>query len=443
MQLNASYNSILKIAAPIMLFQLVQNIIGFTDTIFLGRVGVVEFNACGISSMFYLVLMMLGYGLSRGGQILIARRAGENEPQKVGLVTDHLIIVEMLMALVIFIILYTSAPYILSLFIQTPEILEAGLIYLDYRSYGIFFSVWAFSLLAFYAGIGKTKIIVYTTCVMAFFNIFLNYGLIFGAFGLPKMGIGGAGLASTIAEGASGLFGLLYLLQDPLRKKFHVFTFKGIRKDLIIRMVNLSAPLVIQFLVGLGGWFVFFTFIENMGENALAVSIVLKWLYQFIGIPAWSIASSINSVASNLVGQQDFENTSLSIKRAILMSIVFTTALASLLFVMPNTLASIFTKDADIINLTVEMLPLLFVISLTCACSSVLFNGIVGVGATTISLIIEIIGVVAYLAYAYTIINVLDGGLTLAWFSEIIYWTILFGFGVVYLKKGSWKKQSL
>lgn len=443
MQLTASYKSILKIAGPLMLFQLVQNIIGFTDTIFLGRVGVTEFNACGISSMFYLVLMMLGYGLSRGGQILIARRAGENNYEKVGLVTDHLVIVEMIMATIIFLLLFFCAPFLLSLFIQTPEILEAGLIYLDYRSYGIFFSVWGFAMLAFYAGIGKTKIIVYITLVMATFNIFLNYALIFGAFGFPQMGIGGAGLASTIAEGASGLFGLIYLLLDKTIKQYKVFEFKGIKKELIVKMLVLSAPLVIQFLIGLGGWFVFFTFIENMGAAALAVSIVVKWLYQFIGIPAWSIASAINSVASNLVGQKAFEDTSLSIKRAIFMSIMLTGFLASIVFIFPNQLAGIFTTDTNVIAQTIEMLPLLFVISMFCAASTVIFNGLVGVGATNISLLIETVGVISYLSYAYIIINWMNGGLVLAWCSEIIYWSILLIFSIWYMKLGKWKKSEI
>lgn len=443
MQLTASYNSILRIAAPLMLFQLVQNIIGFTDTVFLGRVGVVEFNACGISSMFYLVLMMLGYGLSRGGQILIARRVGENNNEKVGIVTDHLIIVETIMAAVIFVLLFTLSPHILSLFIQSPDILSAGLDYLNYRSYGIFFSVWGFSLLAFYAGIGRTKIIVYITLIMALFNIFLNYSLIFGSFGFPEMGIKGAGLASTIAEGASGIFGLIYLLNDPIRKKYHVFKFDKIKKELIWKMTKISAPLVLQFLVGLGGWFVFFTFIENMGETALAVSIVLKWLYQFIGIPAWSIASAINSVASNLVGQKAFEATKLSIKRSVGMSVVFTILLGSLLFIFPSYVVGIFTNNSDIIFQATEMLPLLFVICIFCAVSSVFFNGLIGVGATDISLYIEVFGVIFYLSYAYLIINVLNGGLTLAWCSEIIYWFILIVFSFLYFKFGKWREQEV
>ena len=205
-------------------------------------------------------------------------------------------------------------------------------------------------------------------------------------------------------------------------------------------MIKLSTPLVIQFLIGLGGWFVFFTFIENMGEAALAVSIVLKWLYQFIGIPAWSIASSINSVASNLVGQKDFDATVLSIKRSVLLSIFFTILVSLLLLIVPSYIVGVFTTSENIINLAVSMMPLLVFISLCSAVSSVLFNGLIGVGSTKTSLVIEIVGVFSYLTYAYLVVNIFNGSLSLVWCSEILYWTILLVFSLLYFKYGSWRE---
>lgn len=441
MQLQANYRSLLSIALPLALFQLVQNIIGFTDTVFLGRVGVVEFNACGIASMFYLVLMMVGYGLSRGAQILIARRAGEGDYRTLGLVADHLLVIEGLMAVGLFVITRFASRWLLPLFIQSDEILAAAFQYLDYRAYGIFFSLWGFVLLAIYSGVGRTKIITYVTFVLASVNIFLNYGLIFGAFGLPQMGIAGAGLASTIAELVSGLVGLAYLLRDPMRQQLNLFQFKDIQWRLVRRLWRVSMPLVVQFLVGLGGWFVFFTFIENLGATALAVSIVLKWIYQFFAIPSWSIASAVNSVASNLVGQRNFVATLTSIRRATQLSIATTLVPVALLYVFAQPIASIFTDNLDIVAGTVDMIPLIIGIITTCSVGAVAFNGLIGVGATRVSMICEVVGVALYLIYAYSIINYFNAGLGLVWCAELIYWTVLFFFSVIYLLRGRWQSN--
>ncbi|MGB0932516.1 MAG: MATE family efflux transporter, partial [Chitinophagales bacterium] len=96
MQLKATYGSIWRIAYPIILGSLAPNVIGLMDTIFLGRVGEIEQGACGLISLYYLIPVMLGLGLSRGAQILIARRAGEEKHERIGLITGNLLFMELI-----------------------------------------------------------------------------------------------------------------------------------------------------------------------------------------------------------------------------------------------------------------------------------------------------------------------------------------------------------
>lgn len=443
MELKPTYKNIWGIAAPIMLFQFVQNAIGFTDTIFLGRVGLVEMSACGIISIYYLIFVMIGFGISRGAQILIARRAGEKRYDEIGNVTDHLFVFEMSMAVFLFAFLHLASSYIVPFFIQSPEILNAGWEYLGYRSYGIFFSLFAFVLLALYSGIGTTKAITYVTVTLAIVNIILNYTLIFGKFGLPEMGIAGAGLASAIAEGVSAIVGLIYLFFDPLRKKLGLFKFKKIDGELIKRMTSLSIPLVFQFLVGLGGWFIFFTFLENLGEQALAISVVLRWLYSFFMIPGMGAASSVNTLVSNSMGQEQYSQAILGMKRSVFFSFIGTILLVAVLFIFPEYISNIFTDDIGIIEETPKYYSVLALILLFSSISSVVFNGLMGTGATAISLFIQLIAVVLYLSYAYMIINVYEKGLGYAWFSESLYWALLLLFTMIYFYIGNWKQKRL
>lgn len=72
------------IAYPILISLLMENMIGLTDTAFLGRVGEVELGASALGSVYYLVIFMLGFGFGIGAQILIARRNGEKAYALIG-----------------------------------------------------------------------------------------------------------------------------------------------------------------------------------------------------------------------------------------------------------------------------------------------------------------------------------------------------------------------
>ncbi|HQV00999.1 MAG TPA: MATE family efflux transporter, partial [Bacteroidia bacterium] len=92
MKVTTTYNQILKIALPITLGGVAQTILNLTDTAFLARVGEVELGAAAIGGVFYFVLVMLGYALGTGAQIIISRRAGEGNTGAIGIVFDHTLI---------------------------------------------------------------------------------------------------------------------------------------------------------------------------------------------------------------------------------------------------------------------------------------------------------------------------------------------------------------
>ncbi len=438
MELKPTYGNIFKIAMPIILFQLAQNVIGFTDTIFLGRVGELEMGAVVLFSVFYLVMQMIGYGISRGGQILIARRAGENKFKEIGQIVDNLFVVQMVIGLLLFLFLKFGLEYFLPWFIHTPEVYEAGLDYLGYRAYGLPFSFFAFVFLSLYTGIGQTRIITVITVMLAGVNIILDYVLIFGAFGAPVMGIGGAGLASAIAEIVSGLFGIGYVIFDKKLIPFEIFRFRDVSTKFMKKLMEISTPIALQYIIGLGGWFIFFTFIENMGQRALAISGILKQLYTFYSIPAWGLGTAANSIVSNLLGMNSVRGAIDSIKRTTVLSIGMTAALMLTIFFVPDWMISIFRNEPELIDATMKVVYILAPILFACAVSSILFNAVMGTGATRKSLVIEIVSVILYLAYAFVIVNVFGKGLTWVWMSEFVYWFTLAIGAYMYLRKAKW-----
>ncbi|MDA7501831.1 MATE family efflux transporter [Chitinophagales bacterium] len=443
MNIKPTYWRIFSIAGPIMLFMFVQNLIALTDMIFLGRVGIVEYSACGLMSTFYLFLLMIGFGISRGAQILIARRVARKNYDAVGKIVDQLFIIEMGLALLLFLFVQFASQYVLPLFVQDNAIYLAGWEYLDWRSYGIFFSLFGFVLLALYSGIGNVTVIIYVAIVMAISNIFLNYSLIFGAWGFPAMGIAGAGLASSIAEGLAAVVGIIYIARDSWRTKLNLFKFKSLPTKTLRRLTEISTPLVLQNMVGVGGWFAFIAFIENMGQNALAISVTIKGVYTFFSIPSWGLASAVNSVVSNLIGQGKYKGALLGIRKAVILSVVSTAACCLLLVFFPEWVTSIFSDVPEIITGSAKLLWLLIVILMCCSISVVVHNFLMGAGAVKEALYIETISIFIYMVYAYSVINHYDKGLSWAWASELVYWGLLLIFTWLYLRRGTWRNHEL
>lgn len=79
-----SYRNIWKVAYPILISLVMEQMIGLTDTAFLGRVGEVELGASAIAIVYYMVLFMIGFGFSIGAQIIIGRRNGEGRFKETG-----------------------------------------------------------------------------------------------------------------------------------------------------------------------------------------------------------------------------------------------------------------------------------------------------------------------------------------------------------------------
>ncbi|HRI29223.1 MAG TPA: MATE family efflux transporter, partial [Chitinophagales bacterium] len=273
MQIRATYKDIWALAYPIILANFAQNVISLTDIVFLGRVDEILQGACGLISTYFFIMVTIGLAFSRGGQILIARRSGQQQYNDIGRITLNLTYAQLILATVLFLFLKFTSPYVLKLFISSPAIYNASLDYLVYRPYGLFFSFFGFVLMALYTSIGRTRIIAAITGVLCLTNIGLNYVFIFGKLGVEPMGIKGAALASTLSEVVAFLFTVVYLVYD---KKLVVYNLRRLWKidfELQWRMAMLSLPLVIQFIVGLGGWFVFLSFIEGMGQRELAISV--------------------------------------------------------------------------------------------------------------------------------------------------------------------------
>lgn len=441
-----TYKSILKLSFPIMIGSAVQNLITLTDTFFLGRVEGKEveyLGAIGLAGVFYLLITTIGYSFTKAGQIMVARRLGADSNEEIGVITHAMVVFSLLLALVMFILMKFGGRSFFSMFVSDPDILKSCLEYLDYRSYGVFFSYMGVVAVSLYTGIARTNVIIYNALIMGLTNVFFNYGLIFGNLGMPQMGIGGAALASTLSEVVAFSIFLIYMILDKKIRVYNIFQYPKIDVQIITAQIKLSIPMILQTFASLGSWFVFFILIEQMGKNELAVSNIIRTFYMMFMIPAWGFSSGINTIVSNLIGKKQLRQVMPAITKTAILCFAVTMGLSLSLVFFPEIMIRCVTDDESIFPAAQKLIWVLNVILALYSVSIIYFNGLVGTGATKTALYIQVSCVVLYMIYVYVVIGLLDCSLEVAWMAEAVYMVSSMIVSILYLKSNLWLKVKI
>lgn len=443
LEVNISYRRIWTIAFPIILGSIAHNLINVTDTAFLGRVGEIELGASALGGMFYFVLFTLAMGFGTGAQIIISRRHGEGNSHLIGKTFDHTLYFMVPLSIAAFLFFYFFSTPLLRSVIESDKIFEATVSFLKFRMPGIFFAFGQIIFRSFYIGIAKTKVITWSTLVMAGVNVFLDYVLIFGKLGFPQMGLEGAAIASTIAEAAGLLYLVIYVIYHQHHKIYGLFRFEPFDKKLFARNFKLSAPIMVQNFFSIGSWFAFFLIVEKLGEDALAVSNIIRSVYIVLMVPIWGFGAAANSMVSYLVGMKQPELVKTLLKRILFMCVGGVLSLVLLSIIVPSALIRIYTDNLALIAMSVPVLKIVNVSAIFLASGTVLFNGVMGTGKTNISFLIELMVLMTYLLYVTLIVRVLGYGITMAWTSEIVYGVMMLSLSLRYLAKGRWTQGTI
>lgn len=438
-----SNKHITKISAPILLSLLAQNLIQVVDTAFLGRVGEVELGASALAGIIYIAIYTLGFGFSMGSQILIGRRNGEKNYNQIGDIVIQGALFLFLPSLFLIPLLKYGAVHWLPAIFESPEVGRAVTEYLEWRVFGLVFAFTNLMFRSFFIGIARTKILTLNAVVMGVVNVIFDYGLIFGNLGMPELGIGGAAIASVIAEFTSTLFFLFYLKKNIDLNKYG-FTKIRLQFNVIKKTLNISIFMMIQYLFSVSTWMLFFLFIENyMGERSLAVSNVVRSLYTVVTIPSHAIGSATSTLVSNTIGggrQNDVLNL---VKRLSFMSLGVMVVMMLIIGVLPRLVVNVYTDDPILLNEIIAPLYVMLSSLPLYSIGTVLFSSISGTGNTRSALKIEIISLLFYVTYMWFIIVHLRSSVALAWTTEHVYWSLLIIIPFFYLRRGKWKEKKI
>lgn len=432
-----------RVTYPIFLGLLAQNVINVTDTAFLGRVGEVALGAAAMGGLLYICVYTIAFGFSVGSQILIARRNGEGNYRAVGPIMWQGTAFSFGMAVCLLILMYFSAAPLIRLLITSDSIYGATYEFFTWRIWGFLFAFVNVMFRGLYIGITRTKVLTMNAVVMALVNVVLDYALVFGELGLPEMGVRGAALASVIAEASSLLFFLLYTYYKVDLKKYGLNRFGQFDLSMVLRILRISCFTMVQYFLAMAIWFVFFMALERLGQRQLAVANIVRSVYVVLLIPVQALSTTANTLVSNLIGADGSSGVVTLLHKISRMSFLIMVVCVGLCVAFPGSILSVYTNEEALLVESVSALYVVCGAMLIASLANVYFNGISGTGNTQAALVLEIFVQVFYALYIIVVGMVIQAPVDVCFTTEVIYYVLMLGSSLIYLKKAKWQNKKI
>jgi MATE family multidrug resistance protein len=350
------YKETIQLAWPLILTQVGHIITGMVDTIFLGQIGVAEQAAGIFANNIYILLLVFGIGLSYATTPLVTAANEKNDLEEKASLFKNSLFLNFGTSIILFFILFFSAPLLQHL--QQP----ADVVALATP----FYEVLIFSLLPlsiffvckqYCEGLSNTSAGLIISVLGNILNIALNYLLINGYMGLPKMGYMGSAWATFIARTFMGI-GFLYLMYKTpaLNAIFTVFKKVKVNMQHLGELAKIGFNSAMQFTFEVAAFVVAGLMAGSFGKEQIDAHGIALHIAAF----TYMFGSGISSAATIRIGIYNAQNNWQEVKAAGLTAIKLVLIVmggCGLIFLaLHQYLPSIFSSEKAVIELASELL---------------------------------------------------------------------------------------
>ncbi len=317
----------IRLSVPVILGMLGHTFVAFADNIMVGQLGTAELAAVSLGNSFVFIAMSLGIGFSTAITPLVAEADGAGNKADGKSALKHGLVLCTVLGLSLFGIILLLKP-IMYLMKQPPEVVELAMPYLDLVAFSLVPLIIFQAFKQFSEGLSQTKYPMYATIIANVVNIVLNYLLIFGSFGFPKMGIVGAAIGTLISRFVMVLY-IWFLLKG--KKKFHDyvtgFNFRLIEKRVMRKIISLGFPSALQMFFEVAIFTAAIWISGVLGKNAQAANQIALNLSSMTFMFGMGLGVAAMIRVGNQKGLLDFKEL-----RRIAQSIFFLTLLVEIVF---------------------------------------------------------------------------------------------------------------
>ena len=349
--------SLLKLAAPLIANNLAIAGIQVTDALMSSQLGSIELAAVAVGGSIWFLIFQAYNGLMMALSPIVARIFGERKEQMIGRYTRQACLMSLIIGVTIVIIIKLSLPLLLEIVGIDIEFRYLVVEFLDaiiYGAPGIFlFLVFRYTT----EGIGFTRPVMYSSIIALILNILLNYILIFGNFGAPKLGVLGCGLASAISMWLVFIYLSSYFYLNKRYKKLMIFERASAFRGKIMReILKLGIPISISVTAEAGLFSAVSIMIGTLGAIITSANqIALNVITVTFMVPLAISAATTVKVGQSL-GEADRAKARDYALTGVFICGLFMLISSCILLLLRGSIIDIYTGNIEIKDLAMSLL---------------------------------------------------------------------------------------
>jgi putative MATE family efflux protein len=442
-QFNTSARGILAVSLPISAGIFVQFIVAFIDNYFTAQIDGNAMSAVSFAGLLYITLIMASTGLSNAAQIRIATHLGTGEKERIHQTLGNVLKLSIILGIMQWAVYFFLLPMWVASTLDSQPVAEQMTTFMQYRSFGFLFYTPLLALQSLWSGIGKTRVLALSSLLLAMSTAGLDYLLIFGNDIIPALGVKGAAIATVAAEIIAFIFLLMYTRRNSAHHTGIAAPFNLAEKMENRSLLKLGTPIAMQQMLSLSIWVIFYGMIESMGEKELQSSFIVRNMYMLCYVSVGGFSTAAKTFVAGLIA----EKRDRGIYRLILkiggLNFLCIAILSHPLWLYPYTVAGFFSKDLEVIAMTVKTMYIVLPPMLLFAFTSITLSAVEGSGKATVGFVIELLTSVIYIFAAWLMVFQWSWPIHKVWISDYIYFASLGLLSILYLSSGRWRNTNL
>jgi len=438
---KALARTVLKISTPAIAALSSQMVVSVVETAMVGRLEntMVVLAAMGLGVLASWAITSVFSSLATGTHVLVARRSGEQDYQSAGDVLNNSLLLALIVGLAFGAAGYFLSYSIIDVFSSDPAVPVAGAPYLQWRFVGLLFFLFVVSYRGFFNGIGHTKIFMYSAVVINLSNIILNYLLVFGTFGFPRMGLAGAGCAYAVSNFIGCIFFVIATFFPSYRTTYRYYSRLNIQRSIVGTIVKISTPVSLQNLMILIGFLLFVAITGLIGTAEQAASQVVITALFMSCLPCFGFGIGAQTLVGQNLGNGNHQLAKRYGFEAAKLATYFTIGLGAVFILLPDLVIAMITNNPVVANAARPVLQIAGAAQVFYAGGIVLAHSLQAGGATVYVMLIEVLTHwVVFLPVCYTMGVILGWGLVGAWLALPVYIVSYSALMLAKYRKDSW-----
>ena len=345
----------LKLAFPVAMQNLLTSSFILVDTIMVGQLGDLSLSAVGMAGQFGWFLNMITFGMCSGAAVFISQYWGAKDTAGIRRTYGIAVVSVCLISALFFVIGLLFPEGVVRIFNREPDVVEAGAAYLRIACWSYLATGVNMVFCIVLRSTENVKLPMYVSLVTTVLNAFMDYGLIFGAFGMPEMGIRGAALATVISAWAGPVLILAVsaiqrnMLITPLKELF------GFNRRSIAQYYEKATPVIInETLWGLGT-LLFSVIFANLGYQYYAAVTIFRTFDNIAFVFFIGLCNASSIMVGKNVGAGHIKRAVEDSRRFVLFVSLCSVLTGVMIIIFRFQLASVFNLSGSITQETLKL----------------------------------------------------------------------------------------